>query len=104
MGYFSDNELGWWSDALFLHFIKQPKTNLTRQQLIRLLRKITCAHVHRLGGEAWNKHHIVQPTHPVIKAMSMGMILSFQTQHFATHLDLIRRNLAAFRDHKGEQE
>jgi len=73
-------------------------------QLIRLLRKITCAHVHRLGGEAWNKHHIVQPTHPVIKAMSMGMILSFQTQHFATHLDLIRRNLAAFRDHKGEQE
>jgi hypothetical protein len=38
LGYFSDNELGWWSDALFLHFIKQPKTNLTRQQLIRLLR------------------------------------------------------------------
>jgi hypothetical protein len=38
LGYFSDNELGWWSDALFLHFIKQPETNLTRQQLIRLLR------------------------------------------------------------------
>lgn len=38
LGYFSDNELGWWGDTLFLEFIKQPATNHTRQQLIRLLR------------------------------------------------------------------
>ncbi len=38
LGYFSDNELGWWSDALFVHFIRQPAANSTRQQLIRLLR------------------------------------------------------------------
>ena len=39
LGYFSDNELGWWSGALFLHFISQPKENVTRQQMIRLLQR-----------------------------------------------------------------
>ena len=38
LGYFSDNELGWWNGAMFLHFIRKPASNLTRQQLVRLLR------------------------------------------------------------------
>ena len=38
LGYFSDNELGWWSDALFIYFLKQPRTNHTHQVLIELLR------------------------------------------------------------------
>jgi hypothetical protein len=31
-----------------------------------------------------------------MKAMGLGMILSFQSRHFALHLDFIRRNLAAY--------
>ena len=69
-------------------------------QLIRHLRKITLDHARRIKAEDWSKYHIQQPTHPVIKAMSLGMILSFHTQHFALHLDLIRRNLAAFKEPK----
>lgn len=39
LGYFSDNELGWWPDALFAYYIKQPGPNRTRAELIRLLRR-----------------------------------------------------------------
>jgi hypothetical protein len=70
-------------------------------QLIRLLRQITLDHARRIKAEDWSQYHIQQPTHPVIKAMNLGMILSFHTQHFALHLDLIRRNLAAFQGLKG---
>jgi hypothetical protein len=38
LGYFSDNELGWWDDTLFDYYLKQPQTNATRQVLIRLMR------------------------------------------------------------------
>ena len=39
LGYFSDNELGWWDDTIFDFYLKQPQTNATRQVLMRLLRK-----------------------------------------------------------------
>jgi hypothetical protein len=39
IGYFSDNEVGWWPGALFVHFIRQPATNRTKQRLIALLRQ-----------------------------------------------------------------
>jgi hypothetical protein len=39
IGYFSDNELGWWDDTLFLFFLGQPPRNATRQVLMRLLRE-----------------------------------------------------------------
>jgi hypothetical protein len=66
-------------------------------RLLGLLRAITLAHARRIQGEDWSKYRIEQPTHPVMKAMSLGMILSFQSQHFALHLDFIRRNLNAHR-------
>ncbi len=37
IGYFIDNEVGWWNGALFLYFLKQPATNHTKQQLIARL-------------------------------------------------------------------
>ena len=37
LGYFSDNELGWWDDTIFLFFLKQPPANATRRVLIGLL-------------------------------------------------------------------
>jgi hypothetical protein len=39
IGYFTDNEVGWWNGALFIHFIKQPSTNQTKQRLVALLRE-----------------------------------------------------------------
>jgi len=39
IGYFSDNEVGWWNGALFTFFSKQPGTNHTKQRLVALLRE-----------------------------------------------------------------
>ncbi|MCS6860109.1 MAG: hypothetical protein NZT92_07310, partial [Abditibacteriales bacterium] len=39
LGYFTDNELGWWDDTLFLYYLKQPAHNVTRRVLLRLLRE-----------------------------------------------------------------
>jgi hypothetical protein len=39
IGYFTDNEVGWWNGALFLYFLKQPATNYTKQRLVTLLRE-----------------------------------------------------------------
>lgn len=39
LGYFTDNELGWWDDTIFFHFLNQPADNATRRLLIQLLRR-----------------------------------------------------------------
>ena len=39
IGYFIDNEVGWWNGALFLFYLKQPATNHTKQHLIARLRE-----------------------------------------------------------------
>ena len=39
IGYFIDNEVGWWNGALFLYYLKQPATNHTKQHLIARLRE-----------------------------------------------------------------
>ena len=38
IGYFSDNEVGWWSGALFTFYSRKPATNYTKQRLVALLR------------------------------------------------------------------
>jgi hypothetical protein len=39
IGYFTDNEVGWWNGALFIYYLKQPAANHTKQRLIALLRE-----------------------------------------------------------------
>jgi hypothetical protein len=39
IGYFTDNEVGWWNGALFAYYLKQPATHYTKQRLIELLRQ-----------------------------------------------------------------
>jgi hypothetical protein len=39
IGYFSDNEVGWWNGPLFTYYLKQPATNHTKQRLIAFLRQ-----------------------------------------------------------------
>jgi hypothetical protein len=38
LGYYSDNEMGWWSAAMFKMALEQPATSGQRRRLIRLLR------------------------------------------------------------------
>ena len=47
IGYFSDNEVGWWSGALFVFYSAKPASNHTKQRWVELLRD-------RYGG-AWEK-------------------------------------------------
>ena len=39
IGYFSDNEVGWWDGALFAFYLEQAATNHTKQRLVALLRE-----------------------------------------------------------------
>jgi len=39
VGYFSDNELGWWDDALFLHYLAMGPTSAGKHKLVRLARR-----------------------------------------------------------------
>jgi len=38
IGYFSDNEVGWWGGALFNYYAREPALNYTKQQWVRMLR------------------------------------------------------------------
>ncbi|HEV2676563.1 MAG TPA: hypothetical protein VGV37_18700 [Aliidongia sp.] len=37
IGYFSDNEVGWWNGALFVFYSKAPATNFTKQRWVAFL-------------------------------------------------------------------
>jgi hypothetical protein len=39
IGYFSDNEVGWWAGALFVYYSKQPAGSATKQRWVALLRR-----------------------------------------------------------------
>jgi hypothetical protein len=40
IGYFSDNEVGWWSGALFVFYSQKPASNFTKQRWVKMLRQI----------------------------------------------------------------
>jgi hypothetical protein len=39
IGYFSDNEIGWWYSALFVYYLQLPPSNYTKQKLTALLQE-----------------------------------------------------------------
>jgi hypothetical protein len=39
IGYFSDNEIGWWYSAMFTYYLQLTATNYTKQKLVALLRE-----------------------------------------------------------------
>src|SRR5437763_1583406 len=39
VGYFSDNEVGWWAGALFGFYSQQPASSYTKQRWVALLRR-----------------------------------------------------------------
>lgn len=40
IGYFSDNEVGWWNGALFLFYSQKPASNFTKQRWVTMLRHL----------------------------------------------------------------
>src|SRR5262245_22180471 len=38
IGYFTDNEVGWWNGTLYTFYVKLPPTNVTKQKLVATLR------------------------------------------------------------------
>ena len=67
IGYFTDNEVGWWNGALFIYYLKQPATNHTKQRLIALLRE----HY----GDNWE-----QFTHDFVPPPGIGLLSAFAPQ------------------------
>ncbi len=55
IGYFSDNEVGWWDGALFTFYSRKPAANFTKQRLVAMLR----AHY----GDDWSRftHDFLPP-------------------------------------------
>jgi hypothetical protein len=47
IGYFSDNEVGWWAGALFVFYSSKPASSFTKQRWVELLRR-------HYGGE-WSR-------------------------------------------------
>jgi hypothetical protein len=39
IGYFSDNEVGWWAGALFVFYSSKPPSSITKQRWVELLRR-----------------------------------------------------------------
>ena len=39
IGYFSDNEVGWWAGALFIFYSSKPAGSVTKQRWVELLRR-----------------------------------------------------------------
>jgi hypothetical protein len=39
IGYFSDNEVGWWNGELFRFYLAQPASNYTKRKLVALIRE-----------------------------------------------------------------
>ena len=39
IGYFSDNEVGWWAGALFVYYSTKPPANFTKQRWVAMLRR-----------------------------------------------------------------
>lgn len=56
IGYFPDNEIGWWYPAFFLYYIQEPPSSPTKQRLLALLRQ----HY----GDDWQRfeHDFVPPS------------------------------------------
>ena len=47
IGYFSDNEVGWWNGALFVFYSQKPADNFTKQRWLAYVKE-------RYGGD-WDK-------------------------------------------------
>jgi hypothetical protein len=69
IGYFSDNEIGWWNAPLFLAYMAYPPENYTKRRLIALLRS-------RYGGD-WRG--FVRDFVPASDAASFAALLRGRT-------------------------
>ena len=63
IGYFSDNEVGWWAGALFVFYSQKPATSFTKQRWLAMLReryhkdwaRFVADFVPPAGVDSWDK-------------------------------------------------
>jgi hypothetical protein len=63
IGYFSDNEVGWWNGALFVFYSQKPATNFTKQRWVQFLKdrygddwtRFTADFVPPAGVDGWDQ-------------------------------------------------
>jgi hypothetical protein len=63
IGYFSDNEVGWWSGALFVFYSQKPASSFTKQRWLTMLRdryqndwaRFTADFIPPAGIDSWEK-------------------------------------------------
>jgi hypothetical protein len=80
LGYFCDNELGWWDDTLFLYFLKEAPGNATRQILLSLLEEHYLGDFDRLSadfetGTVRNFQELRQQSALKLKLHGQGMMV-----------------------------
>jgi len=72
IGYFSDNEVGWWAGALFIFYSSKPASSVTKQRWVELLRRHYDDDWSRFNADftppetigSWDQLlHTTQPTH-----------------------------------------
>jgi hypothetical protein len=51
IGYFSDNEAGWWNGPLYTYFIQKPPSNYTKRRLVSFLREQYDGNWRRFGDD-----------------------------------------------------
>jgi hypothetical protein len=51
IGYFSDNEVGWWAGALFIFYSTKPASSVTKQRWVQLLRRHYAGDWSRFTGD-----------------------------------------------------
>ncbi len=81
IGYFTDNEVGWWGGALFTFYSKQPPANHTKQRWIELLREryagswqsFTAEFVPPEGVSSWDELLAATGTSTRLRPASLGI-------------------------------
>ena len=102
IGYFSDNELGWWSDVIFLHFLQHPELRFTHRVLLGVLRQQYGNDFSRLSedfetGEARNYADLERPSHLRLRPGNHGMnavdrfLFEFAERYYSLAYQAIRR-------------
>jgi len=88
IGYFSDNEVGWWAGALFVFYSAKPADNFTKQRWVAMLRQDY--------GDDWRRF-----TGDFLRPEGGGSWPALLTSTAPTHMRPCRHGIAAVREWTG---
>lgn len=86
VGYFSDNEIGWWNGALFVFYIQKPATNYSKRKLVDLIRSYY--------GGSWQRFtadFVVPPAIPSFDELLQSSATRVRLRPGGNGINVIRR-------------